>query len=127
MDFEEIAKMAYLEKKEEDFWNLPKKYAYFKLKELYFNYKIGKYSKEVSVIEKAKIKKEYLQNEQDYENELNVYKEYNKNRLENTLLLADFEKTKDKEEALKYAIPIIANCISDENFIKRANERFGLN
>ena len=77
MDFEEIAKMAYLGKKEDDFWNLPKKYAYLKLKDLYFNYKIGKYSKEVCITEKAKIKREYLEDEKRYENELNVYKEYN--------------------------------------------------
>lgn len=126
MDFEEIAKMAYMEKEEDKYWNLPKKYAYFKLKQLYFNYKIGKYSKETSIAEKAKIKGEYLEAEKNYENELDVYKKYNRNRLENTILLSKLEKTRDKEEALKYSIKIIQNCISDKDFERRICEKLEL-
>ena len=126
MDFEEIAKMAYMEKEEDKYWNLPKKYAYLKLKELYLKYKIGKYSKEVSIVEKAKIKGEYLEAEKVYQNELDVYKEYNRNRLENTILLSKLEKTRDKEEALGYSIQIIQNCISDKDFSKRICEKLDL-
>lgn len=126
MDFEDIAKMAYMEEKEDKYWNLPKKYAYFKLKQLYFDYKIGKYSKETSIVEKAKIKGEYLEAEKNYQNELDVYREYNRNRLENTILLSKLEKTRDKEEALGYSIQIIQNCISEKDFTRRICEKLDL-
>lgn len=119
MEFEEIAKEAYKKNGPNKLWDLPKKYAYYQLEDLYYRYKLGNINEKDSIIEKRKINKEYEWNKEEYNKSLNVYKEYNKNRAKNTLLLAEIEKSKDKDKIIKLALEIIANCISDNSFVER--------
>lgn len=124
MDFQEIAERAYRKQGPDKFWNLPERYAYLKLEELYYKYRLGNISKEKSIIEKQKIEKEYNWDKQQYENALNVYKTYNENRVKNEILLAEVEKAKDRETMIKNALQIIANNISDDSFVQRNLEKF---
>ena len=123
MEFEEIAKKAYNRDGIDEFWNLPTKYAYIRLEELYYKYKLGNIDKEKSIIKKQKIEKEYNWNLKQYEDALQVHKTYNENRIENELLLSKIEKAENKNEIFKPAFEIIANCIKDDSFVKRNMEK----
>lgn len=124
MDFEKIAEEAYKKNGISEMWDLPARYAYLQLEELYYNYKIGEISKENSIIEKSKIKKEYEYFERDYEDTLNVYKEYNENRKKTNVSLTEIEKSTDKDEILSKALEIIAKFISDKDFKDRILGKF---
>lgn len=119
MNFDEIADRAYRRLGPDKFYNLPQNFAYYQLQELYYKYKLGNISKENSIIEKKKIEKEYEENIIEYNRSLECYKEYNKNRIENTLLLAEIEKARSKEKIIEPALKIIANCTSDDSFVER--------
>lgn len=123
MGIEEIADRAYKRIGPDIYYNLPKKYAYYRLEDLYYNYKLGNISKENSIIEKRKIEKEYEENEYEYNRNLEMYKKYNESRIENTLLLAEIEKAKDKDSIIKPALKIIANSTGDESFVERLLEK----
>lgn len=124
MDFQEIAEKAYKKTGTDKFWDLPERYAYFKLEQLYDKYKIGNISKENSIIEKQKIEKDYLWDRQQYENALNTYREYNKNRINKETLLAELEKANSKTIMVEKALQIIANDISDDTFVQRNLDKF---
>lgn len=124
MGFQEIAKKAYTKNKPDKFWNLPERYAYLKLEELYYKYRLGNISKEKSIIEKQKIEKEYNWDKQQYENALDVYKKYNENRIKNELLLDEVEKAKDKNTVILNCFKVIANFISDDSFVERNLHKF---
>lgn len=124
MNFQEIAEKAYRKNGIDKFWDLPERYAYFKLEQLYDKYKIGNISKEKSIVEKQKIQKDYLWDRQQYENALNVYKEYNKNRIQNEIFLAEIEKSNDKDAIILNALKIISNCINDKDFVDRNMRKF---
>ena len=119
MEFEEIADRAFRRLGPDKYYNLPKKYAYMQLEDLYYKYKLGNISKENSIIEKRKIQKEYEENIIVYNRSLECYKEYNENRIKNTLLLAEIEKSRDKESIIEPALKIIANYTSDDSFVER--------
>ena len=124
MEFQEIAKRAYTKNKPDKFWNLPERYAYLKLEELYYKYRLGNISKEKSIIEKQKIEKEYNWDKQQYENALEVYKKYNENRIKNEILLDEVEKAKDKNTVILNCFKVIANFISDDSFVERNLHKF---
>lgn len=119
MDFEKIAEFAFKKQGIQNGWDLPVCYTYLKLEKLYYDYKIGEINKENSIIEKSKIKKDYEYFKRDYEDTLNVYKEYNENRKKTNMLLTDIEKSNNKEEILEKTLEIIANFISDKDFKNR--------
>lgn len=119
MDFEQIAELAYKEKELNEFANLPEKYAYLELKDLYYRYKCGDFSKEQSIKIKNKIKKEYESNISTYKENQRIYKEYNDNRIRNTLYLARLEKSNDKNEIIEMLLKIISNCLSDDTIFER--------
>ena len=123
MDFDEIADRAFKGTGYENLWNLPKKYAYLQLEKLYFRYNKGYETKENCIAEKARIKKEYEWNEEEYNRHFNICKEYNENRIKNETLMIQIEKAKNKEEIIKPALEIIANCVSDDNFVYRITEK----
>ena len=119
MEFEEISKKAYLKSGIEKFWDLPTKYAYNQLEELYFKYSLGNINKESSIEQKNKIKKEYESNKIEYNKSLDIQKEYNKNRIDNYSLLTEIEKAKNKSEIFEPAFKIIANYVKDDSFVER--------
>lgn len=123
MEFDNIAERAYKGIGNDKLWNLPKKYAYMQLEKLYYNYKLGSESKESCVIEKARIKKEYEQNEEEYNRHFTICRDYDGNRIKNETLLIQMEKAKAQEELIKPALQIIANCIADESFVERITEK----
>jgi hypothetical protein len=127
MDFEELAIKAYRKEGVGKFWDLPTRYAYINLEKLYFEYRTGDISKEKSVLEKNKIKKEYNQDLQNYERYFNINKKYLENRKKNTELLCEIGKSKNKDDILKYSLEIIANDISDDNFVDRVLKQLELN
>lgn len=124
MEFQEIAERAYKRIGPDKFWNLPERYAYLKLEDLYYKYRLGNISKEKSIIEKQKIEKEYNWDKQQYENALNVYKTYNENRIKSEILLAEVEKATDKEMVALNCFKVIANFISDDSFVERNLQKF---
>ena len=124
MEFQEIAEKAYRKTGIDKFWTLPEKYAYLKLEELYYKYRLGNISKDKSIIEKQKIEKEYNWNKQKYQNALEVYKKYNENRIKNELLLDEVEKAKDKNTVILNCFKVIANFISDDSFVERNLHKF---
>lgn len=127
MEFQEIAENAYKKKGTGKFTDLPTDCAYYQLQDLYNRYKMGKISKEDSIIQKSKIEKQYNDNKKESENTLNVYKEYNEKRIENELLLAKIEKAESKDEALRYSLEVIGNCLSDNSFLSRNLQKLNLN
>lgn len=124
MEFEKIAEEAFRRKGINEYWELPERYAYIQLEKLYYDYKIGEISKEDSIIEKSKIKKEYEYFKRDYTDTLNIYKEYTENRSKNNMLLTEIEKSTDKDEILKKTLKIIENFISDKDFSNRILAKF---
>lgn len=124
MNFEEIAEAAYYRKGISKLWELPQRYAYLQLEELYYSYKIGNVGKEDSIIKKKKIQKEYEYNQQIYENYLNVYKEYNENRVKYSMLLCNIGKAKSKKDMITNALEIISMIISDDTFVERNLNNF---
>lgn len=119
MEFEEIAKLAYKRQGISDFWDLPVKFAYLQLEDLYYRFKVGDISKEQSLNIKNKIRKDYEWNSTEYNEHKKQYKIYNDNRITNTMLLAQLEKTDDKDKMIELSLRIIANCISDNSFVER--------
>lgn len=124
-EFESLALKAYKEIPLTEYAELPEKYAYFRLKELYYRFKCGDYSKEQSLEIKNKIKKEYLQDSHQYESFRCMFKTYNENRIQNETLLYSWEKETDKDKLLQVAAKIISNVMSDETIIRRFEQRFG--
>lgn len=94
MNFEEIAEKAYKKSGIDGFCDLPTKYAYLRLEELYNIYKIGKITKEDSIIEKAKIQREFENNKSQQNKYMDIYREYNQNKRDNSMLLIELEKNK---------------------------------
>ncbi len=124
MDFEIIAEKAYRQEGFDKYWNLPERYAYIRLEQLYYNYKTKNIDKEKSKIEKQKIKKEYDFDIQQYKSDLEIHKEYHENRLKNTEYLINIEKAKTKDEMMINALNIIQNIVSDKSFVNRVMEKF---
>lgn len=119
MDFNEIAEKAFRKEGLDEFWNLPVKYAYAQLEELYYRYSINDLSKEKCVELKNKIRQDYEGNILNYNTTMEQYQIYTKNRIENDILLPIIEKSKDKNEIIKYSAKVIANCIEDKSFVDR--------
>ena len=123
MEFDEIADKAFKGTGCDKLWNLPKKYAYLQLEQLYFKYRKGYETKENCIIEKSKIKKEYEWNEEEYNRHMEMFKAYNDNRIKNETLIIEIEKAKSKEDIIKPALQIIQNCVADDNFVYRITEK----
>ena len=124
-EFESLSVKAYKDIELTEFADVPEKYAYFRLRNLYYRYKCGDYTKEKAMKIKEQIKKEYVQDSNKYENFSIMFKEYNKNRIENESLLYKWEKETDKEKLLQIAAKIISNCINDNTLIDRFEQKFG--
>lgn len=124
-EFESLSVKAYKDIELTEFADVPEKYAYFRLRNLYYRYKCGDYTKEKAMKIKEQIKKEYVQDSNKYESFFDMFKEYNKNRIENESLLYKWEKETDKEKLLQIAAKIISNCINDNTLIYRFEQKFG--
>lgn len=124
MDFETIAEKAYRQEGFDKYWNLPERYAYIRLEQLYYNYKNKNIDKEKSKIEKQKIKREYDFDIQQYKDNMEIHKEYHDNRLKNNDYLINIEKATTKEEMMINALNIIQNIVSDKTFVNRVMEKF---
>ena len=124
MDFETIAEKAYRQDGFDKYWSLPEKYAYIRLEQLYYNYRIKNIDKEKSKIEKQKIKREYDFDIQQYKVNLEIYKKYHENRLKNNEYLINIEKAKTKDEMMINALNIIQNIVSDKSFVNRVMGKF---
>ncbi len=124
-EFESLSVKAYKDIELTEFADVPEKYAYFRLRNLYYRYKCGDYTKEKAMKIKEQIKKEYVQDSNKYESFFDMFKEYNKNRIENESLLYKWEKETDKEKLLQIAAKIISNCINDNTLIDRFEQKFG--
>lgn len=127
MDFEEIFKKVCVNSELDKKAKLPEKYVYERLENLYYDFKQGRYSKEKCSQIKNEIRKEYESSKAEYEKVLEVYKEYNQNRIENELILNNLEKETDKDKLLKICFKLIENYIKDDSFVERNTNRLGLN
>lgn len=127
MSFEEIFEKVCKSDKLDKTAKLPEKYAYEKLENLYYDFKQGRYSKEKCSEIKNEIRKEYESGKTEYERIIEVYKEYNKNRIESEILLNSLEKETNKDEALKICLKLIEIYIKDDSFTRRNVNRLGLN
>ncbi len=119
MEFEYIAKLAYNEKQLEEYVTLPEKYAYIKLKDLYFSYRCGDITLEEAIKQKNEIRKEFVDEVGKYNESIKICKEYHNNKLHNNMLIDGIEKSKDKEEILEKALQAIGVFISDNSFADR--------
>lgn len=124
-EFENLAVKAYKNIELTEFADLPERYAYLRLQNLYYRYKCGDYSKEKAMKIKEKIKKEYIEDFYKYKNFSDMFKEYNENRIKNEILLYQLEKEIDKEKLLQISIKIISNCINDKTLIDRFEQKNG--
>ena len=123
MEFDKIAERAHKGIGYEKLWNLPKKHADMQLEKLYYNYKLGSESKESCVAEKARIRKEYEQNEVEYNRHLDICREYDENRIKHETLLIDLEKAECKDDVIKPALQIIADLVNDDYLVERITEK----
>lgn len=117
--FEELCKSAYKGEELSELAILPTKYTYLQLINLYDSFNKGMYSKDKCIELKNAIRKEYHNNLQDHDREMECHREYLTNRIKNSLLLATLEKTSNKDEMLDVCLKIISNCIHDDNFYQR--------
>ncbi len=122
-NFEELSMEAYKDIELSEFADVPEKYAYFRLRNLYYRYKCGDYSKENAIKIKKQIEKEYNEDENKYRDFLNMFQEYNQNRINNEYLLHQLEKEEDYKKKLDIAIQIIASCVHDETLITRHKQK----
>lgn len=122
-EFERLAIKAYKEIPLTEFAILPERYAYFRLKEMYYRFKCGDYTQEQAQQIKAQIKKEYGQDSKEYDTFRTMFKEYNNNRIQNETLLYYLEKETDKDKMLDVAINIISNVVGDETMITRFKQK----
>lgn len=118
-DFEELAKIAYKKEELSDFAPLPTKYIYLKLFSLYEQFEKGIYSKDRCIELKNEYRKEYSYLIKKQVQETEAYREYQKNRRQNTELLIKLEKSKDQKNSLNLCLKIIGNCIGDKSFYDR--------
>lgn len=119
MEFEDIAKLAYNEKQLEEYATLPKKYAYIKLKDLYFSYRCGDITLEEAIKQKNEIRKEFVDEVGKYNESVEICKEYHNNKLHNNMLIDEIEKSNDREEILAKSLQAIGIFISDNSFADR--------
>lgn len=117
--FENLCKSAYKAEILSDLAALPTKYTYLQLMTLYDNFNKGFYSKEKCIELKNKIRKEYHDNLQEHDRDMECHREYLMNRNKNALLLATLEKTKNKDEMLDICLKIISNCVHDDSLYQR--------
>lgn len=122
-DFEELAKLAYKGEELSDFAPLPTKYMYIRLSILYDCFARGKYSKGQAIDLKNQLRKEYRNIMQEHDRDMQCYREYLKNRRENSEMLMKLEKSSNKEEMLDISLKIIGNCIHDSNFYNRNSSK----
>lgn len=118
-DFEELAKIAYKKEELSDFAPLSTKYIYLKLFSLYEQFEKGIYSKDKCIELKNEYRKEYSYLIKKQVQETEAYREYQKNRRQNTELLIKLEKSKDQKNSLNLCLKIIGNCIGDKSFYDR--------
>lgn len=118
-DFEELAKIAYKKEELSDFAPLPTKYIYLKLFSLYEQFEKEIYSKDKCIELKNEYRKEYSYLIKKQVQETEAYREYQKNRRQNTELLIKLEKSKDQKNSLNLCLKIIGNCIGDKSFYDR--------
>lgn len=123
-DFEELARIAHKGEELSDFSPLPVKYMYLRLSILYDCYARGKYSKEQCIKIKNKLRVEYRNIMQQHTKEMEMYKDYLDKRRDNTELLIQLEKSKDKDEMLDVCLKIIGNCVSDKRLYERNALKF---
>ena len=123
-DFEELAKIAHKGEELSDFSPLPVKYMYLRLSILYNCYARGKYSKEQCIKMKNELRLEYRHIMQEHTRQMDVHREYLTNRRDNTELLIQLEKSKDKDEMLDVCLKIIGNCVSDDSLYRRNALKF---
>ena len=118
-DFEELAKLAYKNEELSDFAPLPTKYMYLKLNILYNDFAKGKYTKEQCINTKNLLRNEYKNIMQEHTRDMECYREYLKNRRENTELLIKIEKESNKDILLDTCLKIISNCVNDKSLLNR--------
>ena len=119
MEFENIANLAYNEKKLQEYTTLPEKYAYIKLKDLYFSYRCGDVTLDEAIKQKNEIRKEFVDEVGKYNESVEICKQYHNNKLHNNMLVDEIEKSKDKEKILEKALQAIGIFISDSSFAER--------
>lgn len=123
MEFQEIAEAAYRNKGIDSFWSLPTKYAYLSLEKLYYKYKIGDIKKDASIKIKNEIAKEFRNNMLEYNRSLEIYKEYNQNKIYNTMFLLQIEKANSMSEMIQPLLKIVGNYVKDDTFADRNLEK----
>ena len=122
-DFEELAKIAYKGEELSDFAPLPTKYMYLRLSVLYDCFAKGRYSKEQCVQLKNELRKEYRHIMLEHERDMECYREYLKNRRENTELLIKLQKSNDRDEMLDACLKIVGNCLDDKTLYDRNRQK----
>jgi len=126
--FNDISKRAFHKEKLEDFSNLPTKYAYLQMRELYRAYDNGGISKADALKMRTRIKKEFECNLQRESESLEICKIYNENRGKVETDMYYISKTDDKDILLDKAFKIISKLLNDEtiynNVIQKINNRY---
>lgn len=124
MEFEYIAKLAYNEKQLEEYATLPEKYAYIKLKDLYFSYRCGDITLEEAIKQKNEIRKEFVDEVGKYNESVEICKEYHNNKLHNNMLVDEIDKSNDKDEILRKSLECLGLFIHDSYFAERNLSKF---
>lgn len=123
-DFEEICKNAYAGVPVDLYQELPDKYSFLQMKQVYKDFRDGKMIKDAAEREKNKVKGEYDSFWNEYEEMKRICKEYNDNRITSGGLQIEMEKCKDKDKMLEILIKIAAIHFHDDSIIKRNMEKF---
>ena len=123
-DFEELAKSAYKKEELSDLAPLPIKYMHQKLFILYDDFAKGKYTKDKCISLKNKYKNEYRNLMKQQTQDTEFYREYLKNRRENSELLIKLEKSLNKEEMLDLCLKIVSNCVGDKSLYERNSKKW---
>lgn len=118
-DFEQLAMLAYKGEELSDFAPLHTKYMYLRLSILYDCFSRGKYSKNQCVIMKNQLRNEYVRILKQHTTDMECYREYMKNRMENQMLLIELEKSISAKAMLEPALKIVGNCVGDKNLYLR--------
>lgn len=123
MTFEEISEKAFKNEKLANTANLAEKYTYWRMFNLYRDYRELKIKKDAAEKEKQEIVKEFNDYQERIKKYYDVFKEYHENRLKFEKYIREIEKSQTQEDILDNSLKLIELIIQDRSFFSRTQEK----
>ena len=123
MTFEEVSEKAFKNEKLANTANLAEKYTYWRMFNLYRDYRESKIKKDAAEKEKLEIVKEFNDYQERIKKYYDVFREYHENRLKFEKYIRDIEKSETQEEIFDNSLKLIELIIQDRSFFSRTIDK----